>query len=103
MRKDLLKEIVQNPEGEVWCISKHLLAASMRLMEVGTKKLSDGRQEEAEGLFHKSYDLWNIFWGLNLGLLEVKDLKKTEEDSKEAETLTVQSKNKEKHLSVLLN
>ncbi len=100
MRKDLLKEIVQNPEGEVWCISKHLLAASMRLMEVGTKKLSDGRQEEAEELFHKSYDLWNIFWGLNLGLLEVKDLKKTEEDSKEAETLTVQSKNKEKHLSV---
>ena len=24
-------------EGEVWCISKHLLAASMRLKEVGDK------------------------------------------------------------------
>ncbi|MCL5017524.1 MAG: hypothetical protein M1155_02605, partial [Patescibacteria group bacterium] len=37
MRKDLLKRIIKEYEGEVWCISKHLLAASMRLMEVGTK------------------------------------------------------------------
>ncbi len=35
MRKELLKKIVKDPEGEVWCISKHLLAASYRLMEVG--------------------------------------------------------------------
>ncbi|MCX6719845.1 MAG: hypothetical protein NTV36_01945 [Candidatus Staskawiczbacteria bacterium] len=27
MRKDLLKRIVKDPEGEVWCISKHLLFA----------------------------------------------------------------------------
>ena len=39
MRKTLLKKIIKEPEGEVWCISKHLLAASMRLMEVGTKQL----------------------------------------------------------------
>ena len=39
IRKTLLKEIIKDYEGEVWCISKHLLAASMRLMEVGTKTL----------------------------------------------------------------
>ena len=39
MRKDLLKMIIKEYEGEVWCISKHLLSASMRLMEVGTKQL----------------------------------------------------------------
>ena len=39
IRKKLLKELVKNPEGEVWCISKHLLSCSMRLIEVGTKKL----------------------------------------------------------------
>ena len=39
MRKELLKRIVKEYEGEVWCISKHLLAASYRLMEVGTKQL----------------------------------------------------------------
>ena len=32
MRTDLLKEIIKDYEGEVWCISKHLLSASMRLM-----------------------------------------------------------------------
>ena len=31
--KTLLKEIIKDYDGEVWCISKHLLAASMRLME----------------------------------------------------------------------
>src|SRR3990167_1750835 len=38
IRTDLLKEIITDYEGEVWCISKHLLAASMRIMEVGTKE-----------------------------------------------------------------
>jgi len=38
MRTGLLRKIIKDYEGEVWCISKHLLAASMRLMEVGTKE-----------------------------------------------------------------
>ena len=36
MRKELMERIVKKsgPEdGEVWCISKHLLAASMRLLQ----------------------------------------------------------------------
>src|SRR3989344_725573 len=37
MRTQIMKEIIKDYEGEVWCISKHLLAASMRVMEVGTK------------------------------------------------------------------
>ena len=35
MRKNLMQKIIPSYEGEVWCISKHLLASSMRLMEVG--------------------------------------------------------------------
>src|SRR3989338_355716 len=35
IRKKFLGKIVTNPVGEEWCISKHLLAASMRLYEVG--------------------------------------------------------------------
>jgi len=42
IRKELLQKIVKDPEGEVWCISKHLLAAAMRLMEVGSKQLGQG-------------------------------------------------------------
>ena len=48
MCKTLLKKIIKNPEGEIWCISKHLLAASMRLMEVGTKTLGQGQKKEAQ-------------------------------------------------------
>src|SRR3990167_9754991 len=32
MRTQLLKLIIKDYEGEVWCISKHLLSASMRLI-----------------------------------------------------------------------
>lgn len=66
IRKELLKKIVKDAEGEVWCISKHLLAASMRLIEVGTKYWGDGKKKEAEDLFSKAYNLYSLFWGINL-------------------------------------
>jgi len=37
MRKTLLAKMIPAHEGETWCITKHLLAATMRLIEVGTK------------------------------------------------------------------
>ena len=40
LRKNLMLQVIPEYEGEVWCISKHLLASSMRLMEVGTKQQS---------------------------------------------------------------
>lgn len=81
MRKDLLKKIVKEPEGEVWCISKHLLAASMRLMEVGTKQLSLNNKKEAYDFFQKAYDLYSLFWGLNMKLIGVGDVKKISDDA----------------------
>lgn len=79
MRKELLKKIIKDYEGEVWCISKHLLAASMRLMEVGTKALGKGKKEEAKDFFSKAYDLYSLFWGMNLKLLNVGEVKKIDE------------------------
>mgnify|MGYP001291894651 CR=1 FL=1 len=80
MRKELLSKLVKDPEGEVWCISKHLLAASMRLMEVGTKVLSKGKKMEAADLFHKSYELYTLFWGLNLNLIDISSVKKIDDE-----------------------
>jgi len=80
MRKDLLKKIIKEYEGEVWCISKHLLAASMRLMEVGTKALGQGKKDEAEDLFRKAYELYSLFWGINLKLVNVGEVKKIGDD-----------------------
>lgn len=73
MRKELLKLIVKDPEGEVWCTSKHLLAASMRLFEVGTKAQTKGDKKGALEFFKKSYNLYNLFWGINLGLINPKE------------------------------
>jgi hypothetical protein len=80
MRKDLLKRIIKEYEGEVWCISKHLLSASMRLMEVGTKALTKGDKKQAEEMFSKAYELYSLFWGLNLKMINMGDVKKVGEN-----------------------
>ena len=68
-RKQMMQKIIPSYEGEVWCISKHLLAASMRLFEVGTKALAAGDKKGAYDLFDRSYGLYCIFWGLNMGMI----------------------------------
>ena len=80
MRTELLREIIKDYEGEVWCISKHLLAASMRLMEVGTKELKKGDKKKAWEMCEKSYKLYSIFWGLNLDMVKVKDIKREDDE-----------------------
>ena len=82
MRKQLLKLIVKDYEGEVWCISKHLLAASMRLMEVGTKAQGKGEKERAYDLFKKSFDLYNLFWAINLGMIKPEQAVEVEKNKK---------------------
>jgi len=79
MRKELLGKLMDKNEGETWCVSKHLLAASMRLMEVGTKLESAGKRKEAKEMFDKSYKLYALFWGLRLKLVNMADLKKKPE------------------------
>ena len=81
MRKELLKKIIKEYEGEVWCISKHLLAASMRLMEVGTKQQGIGKKQEAQELFEKAYNLYSLFWGLNMKLVATGDVKKIDSEA----------------------
>lgn len=75
MRVELLKKIVKEGEGEVWCTSKHLLAASMRMTEVGTKHLKEGNDKEAKEYFEKAYNLYNLFWALNLNITDTKTIK----------------------------
>ena len=83
VRKRLLAKIVKKEDGdfgEQWCISKHLLATSMRLTEVGTKYLHDGKKEDAEELFADAFNMYSMFWGINgfLGSGKGLSLKKPE-------------------------
>jgi hypothetical protein len=66
MRKDLLGRLIKKTEGETWCISKHLLAVTMRLIEVGTKLQASGRKEEAEKMFSQAYSAYSMFWMIRL-------------------------------------
>jgi DNA-binding cell septation regulator SpoVG len=93
-RKELLKKIVKSYKGEVWCISKHLLAGCMRLIEVGTKTLATDNKEEAYQLFEKAYSLYALFWGLNINAITDEETKKAIE---KIDKITIENieKNKE--------
>ena len=87
-RKTLMQKIIPAYEGEVWCISKHLLASSMRLMEVGTKQQSLGNKKQAYDLFNQAYDLYCLFWGLNMNMLNIDDVKWIEDNVEDVKKLT---------------
>lgn len=76
IRKSLLKRMMDVNEGETWCISKHLLAATMRLMEVGTKFNGEGKKEDAKEMFDKAYHVYSMFWALRLKLVDLGNVKK---------------------------
>lgn len=75
MRKQLLAKMMDKNEGETWCISKHLLATTMRLIEVGTKLHSDGKQAEAREMFDRAYKTYSMFWALRLKLVDASGFK----------------------------
>lgn len=75
LRKELLAKMINKHEGETWCISKHLLATTMRLIEVGTKLQSDGKKAEAKEIFSRAYRMYSLFWALRLKLIDLSKLK----------------------------
>ena len=75
IRKELLARLIDRHEGETWCITKHLLATTMRLIEVGTKLHSDGKKHEAEETFAHAYKTYSLFWALRLKLIDVAGFK----------------------------
>ncbi len=77
LRKELLQRLLpkEQHEGETWCITKHLLAVSMRLMEVGTKLHGDGKTDEAKEMFNRAYEAYSLFWALRLKLINPAEFK----------------------------
>ncbi len=67
LRKRLLaKIVVKDDDSEKWCMSKHLLASSMRLFEIGNRYLHEQKTEEAKQSYNDSAELYALFWKLNL-------------------------------------
>ena len=88
IRKQLLAKMIDKHEGETWCIAKHLLATTMRLMEVGTKLQSSGKKEESRDIFKKAYEVYSLFWALRLNLISVAKIKKVGDKSNPDKPMT---------------
>lgn len=84
IRKEHLKKIVNEKDGEIWCMSKHLLASSMRLIETGNKFLKDGKKKEAEKLYEDAFELYSMFWQINLIDDKIKGITKNKGKFSEA-------------------
>ncbi len=87
LRKKLLGKIVKNPQGEEWCISKHLLATSMRLVEVGTKELSQNGVKNAEPYFKSAFEIHSLFFAINLKMIDSKKMKITLKNKKDGKMM----------------
>jgi hypothetical protein len=79
IRKELLGRMMDKNEGETWCISKHLLAASMRIMEVATKLQKEGKKEDAKAMFDRAYRVYSLFWVVRLKVVDLSGVKKIPE------------------------
>ncbi len=82
VRTKLLAKMIDKTEGEVWCISKHLLATSMRLFEVGTKLQSDNKKDEARETYEQAYKMFNMFFALRLKIINICDVKDSADENK---------------------
>lgn len=93
IRKGLLAELMPNHEGETWCISKHLLSATMRLIEVGNKFQAENKKDQAKVMFERAYQVYSIFWALKLKLISAPTIKATAQNSSQLEDLVSQLAN----------
>ena len=59
IRRNAMENLVKNREGEAWCISKHLLAATMRLTETAAKYLDE--PETAKKLYAAAQQTWILY------------------------------------------
>lgn len=61
MRILFMKKLLKNFDGELWCISKHLLGSAMRFMETGAKSLTEDEKQEAIEFYKAAFDLYGLF------------------------------------------
>ena len=80
MRKSLLAKMIEKTEGETWCICKHLLSATMRMIEVGTKLQSDNKKDKAEEMFKNAHTTFSLFWAIRLKLINLPENKIISDD-----------------------
>lgn len=87
VRKQFLAQLMPENEGETWCIAKHLLSSTMRLMEVGNKLQSEGEKGKAKQTFDGAYKIYSLFWALKLKLVRGERIKEAANSTAQFEDL----------------
>ena len=72
IQNNLLGRIVKNKD--LLAVSERLLGKSMQLTEEGMKILENGQNADAYIKFDQAYEVYSLFWGVNMGMIEEKDV-----------------------------
>ncbi|MBR2412183.1 MAG: hypothetical protein IKB10_00750 [Alphaproteobacteria bacterium] len=72
MRVELMSRVVHGAD-DVRYASKYLLGDAMRLIDGGNKS---GNYDS----YDRAYELYSLFWGLNMGLIDMRGVKKSAPD-----------------------
>lgn len=74
VRANLMNKIVKKSDKNR-LLSEQLLLQSMQLIEDGNSKLKSGDMQNAYRIFDNAYEMYSIFWGINMGLIDATDIK----------------------------
>ena len=74
VREKLMRPIVRDMDNAE--MLRDLLGGAMRMMQDGCDLLANGKQSAAYDAFNRSYELYSVFWGLNMGMVDKKTIQK---------------------------
>ena len=74
VREKLMRPIVRDMDNAE--MLRDLLGGAMRMMDDGCKLLANGKRSAAYDAFNRSYELYSVFWGLNMGMVDKKTIQK---------------------------
>lgn len=74
IRSGLMKKIVSE-NTDLWNSSEKLLLQTMDLIERGNKMLAAKQNIDAYRLFDAAYEAYSLFWGINMGMVDLSEIK----------------------------
>lgn len=73
MRCRLMGRVVPNGDEKNWDMSQYLLEKSVELMGNGMQEIGID-SGLAYKMFDDSYEFYSMFWGINMGIIDVSDV-----------------------------
>ena len=74
MRHKLMSRIITDRRSDLWRVSQELLGDTMDLIEKGMHQLPDAAAYDS---FDSAYEKYSLFWGVNMGLVDVSSVGKS--------------------------